>query len=347
MNTRFLVTIILSILVIILMLWVSNPSEFADKLQNINLKFILLVIGLYFANVFTKAYRWYLLVNSTGVRVPFKKTFPFFIIGLAFNNVTPGKIGGEPIRAYLLKKDADVPVGQGLASILTEKIMDIIVIATMAIIGAAFILPLLSAGEAKILIILLIFVISVITATLIILSHAGIFARIVNALVKFSAKRPNNKFVSKWTSALVGFVDKFKLGISKIFEAKRTAGGCIVLTVIIWINEALRLYIIFWAMPGVSGTSLGAVFIAASIANILGIVMPLGSGNIFGIGAVFIALGMEPSSASLAGFLHAATSVWISIPMGVGAMLITGYKGPENSNGDKNQDNSNKKSIKS
>jgi hypothetical protein len=79
-------------------------------------------------------------------------------------------------------------------------------------------------------------------------------------------------------------------------------------------------------MPDTLQVSLGAVFIAASIANILGIVLPLGSGNIFGIGAVFIAVGMDPTNASLGGFLHAATSIWISIPLGVIAMIATGVK---------------------
>ena len=88
----------------------------------------------------------------------------------------------------------------------------------------------------------------------------------------------------------------------------------------------LGLYIILLALPDIGGINLGAVFIASSIANILAIALPLGSGNILGIGAVFIAVGMNPSDAGSASFLHVATSIWISVPLGVIAMLITGFK---------------------
>jgi uncharacterized protein (TIRG00374 family) len=308
------------------MLWVANPSEFGEKLFELKLNYILLVILLYIANMFTKAFRWYLLVNSTGVKVPFSKTFPYYVIALAFNNVTPGKIGGEPIRAYLLKKEANVSIGQGVASILTEKIMDVIVVTTMAIIGAIIILPMLSRNESIILMSILIAVIVGISIILVVLSHAGIFKRIVNMLVNMGLKRSDNSFIKKWTSALVSFVEKFKEGMSVILKARKTAGSCIALTIIIWINEAVRLFIIMLAMPDVSGVTLSAVFIATSIANILGLVLPLGSGNIFGISAVFIAVGMDPTNASMGGFLHAATSIWISIPLGVAMMLAKGVK---------------------
>lgn len=331
MFKRIGIAVVLSLMIIGLMLWIADPSDFADKLQKLNLFYILIVIILYIANTFTKAFRWYLLVNSTGTRVPFRKTFPYFIIALAFNNVTPGKIGGEPIRAYLLKKEANVSLGQGIASILTEKIMDLIVVSTMAFVGAIYILPLLTQNQSIFLISILTIVIIGTVSVLIILGSARIFKKVVDILIRFGLKRSKNGFVNKWTSALVGFVEKFKLGMSVIFKAKRTATACVFLTIIIWVNEALRLFIIFMAIADVpdvdvESVSIGGVFIATSIANILGLVLPLGSGSILGVSAVFTAVGMDPNIASMAGFLHAATSIWISIPLGVITMLFMGLK---------------------
>jgi uncharacterized protein (TIRG00374 family) len=308
------------------MIWLANPMELIDKMRQVNVYFILIVIILYFINLLTKAFRWYLLVNSAGAKVSFKKTFPFYVIGLALNNVTPGKIGGEPVRAYLLNKEAEVPIGQGIASIFAEKIMDIIVITTMAVIGAIFILPLLPLDAARILIVVLVLVVAGIIIALYIVSHSTILEKTVDKSVNLAMKVSKHDYIKRLSMALAGFMDRFKFGMNEILKARSTAGSCIILTVVIWINEAVRFFIILLALPGVEGVSLGAVFIASSIANILGFAVPLGAGNILGSSTVFIALGMSLSNAEAASFLQVATSIWISVPLGAAAMLITGLK---------------------
>jgi uncharacterized protein (TIRG00374 family) len=242
------------------------------------------------------------------------------------NNITPGKIGGEPVRAYLLKKEAKVSIGQGIASIFTEKIFDIIVITSMAVIGAIFILPLLTPETGRILIIILIGVIAAIVATLIIVSHSTLLKKTVDKSVNFAMKVSNSSYTEKLSQALVGFVDKYRLGMKEILKAKRTATACIFLTVIIWINEALRLFIILLALPDIEHVGIGAVFIASSIANILALALPFGAGHILGIETVLISLGLDPVYAGAASILHVATSLWISVPLGAAAMVITGFK---------------------
>jgi uncharacterized protein (TIRG00374 family) len=274
----------------------------------------------------TKAFRWYLLVNSSGARVSFRRTFPFYIIALAINNITPGKIGGEPVRAYLLNKEADVPIGQGIASIFTEKILDIIVITTMAIIGAVFIIPLLTPNEGIMLIFILILVIIAIISAIIIVSNSSFFKKTVDKSVKIAKSVSNRESVHNFADSISGFAERFRYGLKEISKTKKYTAACTFLTVMIWINEALRLFIILLALPDVGEVNLGAVFIASSIANLLGIAIPFGAGNILGIGTVFIAVGIGSGTAGAASFLHVATSIWISVPLGVIAMLITGFR---------------------
>ena len=274
----------------------------------------------------TKGFRWYLLVNSSGTKVKFTKTFPYYIIALALNNLTPGKIGGEPVRAYLLKAEEKVPVGQSIASIFAEKIMDMIIISTMAVIGAFFIIPLLTPTAARFLIIILAAVIGSIVVAIIIISNSNLLKRTMDKSVTIAQKVSKKDSVIKLTDAITGFIERFRFGMNQILKAKRNAATCISLTVIIWINESLRLFIILLALPNVVGISLGGVFIAASIANILGITLPGGAGNILGIGTVFLALGMDPNHATAASILHVATSIWISVPFGVIAMMLTGFR---------------------
>jgi uncharacterized protein (TIRG00374 family) len=344
LKKRVLIAIVFSVLIILALIWIANPEKLFDSLGKTNLFYIFIVIILYFVNTITKGVRWYLLVSSTGTHVPLSKTFPFYLIALAFNNLTPGKVGGEPVRAYLLKKEANVPVGHGVASIFAEKIMDIIVITTIAIIGAIFILPRLPPAMARALIAILVLVIIGIIAAIVIVSHSTILKKTVDKSVNLAKKVSNKGFITKLTDALVGFVDTFRFGMSEILKARRTAVSCISLTVMIWINEAIRLYIILHALPDVQGISLGAVFIASSIASILALALPAGSGNLLGIEAVFIAVGMSPSIAGAAGILQVATSLWISVPLGAIAMVITGFSISEASRvtGSSNESNASK-----
>lgn len=326
MNKRVLVAIASSAVIIAAMVWVANPDEIAENLRNINPYYLLLVILLYFINIITKAFRWFLLVISSGVRVSFTKTLPFYIIALALNNLTPGKLGGEPVRAYLLKKEERVPIGQGIASIFAEKSMDIIVVTTMALVGAVFIFPLLPHDEARILMALLIAIIICIIIAFGIVSRSTLLKRTVNSSINLAMRVSNKDFMKRLSFLVAGFVDRFRIGMCEILRTRKIAIVCIILTVIIWVNEALRLFIILLALPDVDAVSIAAVLIASSIATIIGIALPGGAGNLLGIGAVFIAVGMEPSTAGAASFLHIATSIWISVLTGVIAMLITGFK---------------------
>ena len=326
LKKRVIISIIVSIAIILALLWLANPTELWVSITKTNINLILLVLVLYFINLLTKSYRWYLLVNSTGIKVPYLKILPYFLIGLALNNVTIGKLGGEPVRAYLLTKGANVSVGQGIASIFTEKILDIVVITTIAIIGVIFILPLLPYDAARNLIIILIIVVFLIISLLVIVSKSKLMNKTVDKTVSFALKISKSDLTKRFTNALTGFTDKFKFGTREILKAKKTTGACIFLTVIIWINEALRLFIILLALPETEKASLGAVFIASSIANILSLIIPLGAGNILGIETVLLAVGLDPATAAAASILQVATSLWISVPFGAVAMLAIGFK---------------------
>ena len=326
MRLRIIGTLVLAILIIVLMIWVSNPREIGERLIGIDVNLLLLVIVLYLINLLTKSYRWHLLLTSTGNRVPFKNTFQCYIIGLSINNITPGKIAGDPVRLYLLKKDKNVPVGQGLASIFSEKVMDIIVITTMALIGIVFILPLLPVGEAWLLIGILILLIAAIAASLYLFSHTKVLKKVIDKMVRGSMLFSKNGKIKQWGDMFSGFMDKFSFGMKELLKARGSALASMMLTLVIWINEAVRLFIIMMALPGDMEVGLGAVFIASSIANILSMIIPLGSGNILGIGAVFVAVGLDSTTASAAGILHMATSLWLSVPIGVLALMITGFK---------------------
>ena len=127
--------ILLAVLIIAALIVRADPKDILDKLRNADLRILAGVVGLYLLNTVAKVLRWYALVISKGHSVPFSKVFMYFLIGLAVNNTTPGRIAGEPVRAYLLKTGTEYPMGRGMASIFLEKTIDTIVTISMALIG--------------------------------------------------------------------------------------------------------------------------------------------------------------------------------------------------------------------
>ena len=85
----------------------------------------LLILILYSLALIITIYRWKLILTSQGYAIKMSKLIPAQIVGFTADYLTPSpNIGGEAIRAYVLKKDTGVGMTPGLASIVIDKIMD-------------------------------------------------------------------------------------------------------------------------------------------------------------------------------------------------------------------------------
>lgn len=83
------------------------------------------ILTLYALSFFITQYRWYLILRSTGHPVSLAKIFPAKIVGFSVDYITPSpNVGGEAIRAMVLKKDSGIPFSDGLASVIIDKVMD-------------------------------------------------------------------------------------------------------------------------------------------------------------------------------------------------------------------------------
>lgn len=332
MKKKLALLIVISIALISVMIFITNPQKMVEILGKTDLFLVFCVIVLYLLNGIVKAVRWKILVSSSGSNISFSKIYLFLLIGLMINNTTPGRIGGEPVRAYLLRSRGDVPIGQGLSTIFVERIVDLILLTSMALIGIALIIPILLTSDISIGLLLLSFipVIVVIVALIYLATHPELLRRAALGLGIFLKKFSNKDWVHKAESGLIGFVDTFSGGVDNIGNQlklkKKTAGAFIVLSLLIWLNEAGRIYLILLALPDIEAPSFGAVLIASSVATVFGVALPIGALHATLISSVFAALGVEIASATTAGILVVMTSIWLSIPLGILSMFIVGLK---------------------
>jgi uncharacterized protein (TIRG00374 family) len=80
-----------------------------------------------------KTWRWRELLKIQGIAYSLGDAFLAFMAGLFLGLVTPGRLG-EMGRALYLKQDLDVPVSEGLANVLMDRLFDLY---TILVLGSA------------------------------------------------------------------------------------------------------------------------------------------------------------------------------------------------------------------
>jgi uncharacterized protein (TIRG00374 family) len=99
-------------------------------------------LGIYALGILARSMRWRVLLRSYGVRLPM--LFRTLVIGLMVNDILPGRLG-EIGRVFLLARNAGVPAGASLASVLIERVLDGIALTALLTLGVLLVGG--SAGE--------------------------------------------------------------------------------------------------------------------------------------------------------------------------------------------------------
>jgi len=88
----------------------------------------LLLLMLVSAFILMGSFRWRIIMRNIGMRVPkFGKLFLVRLVGFSLSYVTPAALlGGEPARFYLLKGEDEKENNRLIASIIVDKLMQIL-----------------------------------------------------------------------------------------------------------------------------------------------------------------------------------------------------------------------------
>lgn len=150
--------------------------------------FMLAAIGICFLALKLKY-----ILRTYGQKVPFSKVLKHTVAGFAFSYVTPtARAGGEPLKAYMLNKEAKVPFRVGGSSVVIDKFIEMLGVAIVAVLGLflLFLIPGVSIGSkialfsVILVLILLLFFIYFMT-----LKGKGPFTTLFNLLRFYKFKR--------------------------------------------------------------------------------------------------------------------------------------------------------------
>lgn len=121
----FVLSSLIGVGLFIAVLYHIGINEVIDALKGFSWATLIVVMGLGVIQLMVVVYRWKLVLKAQGDHVPYKKLFVPKLIGNAISFLTPGLyVGGEPVRAYVLKKNTGVRFTHGMASIIIDKILD-------------------------------------------------------------------------------------------------------------------------------------------------------------------------------------------------------------------------------
>jgi uncharacterized protein (TIRG00374 family) len=104
-----------------------------------NFALLIPATAVYFVGVWLRAARWRLLV-APFADIPTSRLFRVIVIGFAVNNLLPFRLG-ELVRTFLLRRSHSVPVAASLASILLERVLDVVALCAL-IVAASMVVPL-------------------------------------------------------------------------------------------------------------------------------------------------------------------------------------------------------------
>ncbi len=132
-------TIVPLVVVIVLLAYLAqkahiNPQQTWATLKQANLLFFLAGFLVYYASFPLRALRWRILLQNVGftqengIQLPsFWKIVEIIYISFFANSIVPAKLG-DLYRAYLLRQEIKVSVSRGVGTVLAERLLDLIVL---------------------------------------------------------------------------------------------------------------------------------------------------------------------------------------------------------------------------
>lgn len=169
------------------------------------------------------------------------------------NNVTPGTIGGEPLRAYVLREYNDTPFEVGLASTVTDRVFELLPFLLMSIVAVVALL------SWHLEIIPKTFLVILILGTIIVFSiviYAGINKQVSERIAlkvlswvyplveRITHKKYNLENLKEKT---IYYIDNFNSSFTMIVENKLFIGGAL-LALVTWGLDLFNSYLSFLAI---------------------------------------------------------------------------------------------------
>jgi len=118
-----------------ILLYMIISSKILDNLEifsHINLLLLFLAFSTTILNILLKIFRWRYLCKLYGSEINFHDSGKIVIGSFFISGITPAKIG-DVIKAYIMKKRFSLPLLDGIAGILYERVFELILLVLVSL----------------------------------------------------------------------------------------------------------------------------------------------------------------------------------------------------------------------
>lgn len=119
----------------------SDIEEVVDTLQQIDICFYSAAIMFSLFDVLLYSLSWHVLLKAVSVKIPFRKSFLFVMLGIFIDTMIPSEsVSAEITRIYLVNKEKAGTAGKAAASVLVQRFIGIIINIAILLIAAVILL---------------------------------------------------------------------------------------------------------------------------------------------------------------------------------------------------------------
>lgn len=234
----------------------------ATGLKNANLFFIIPFLCLMVLMQLLKSYRWGIIMKPI-MKIDQFSLFSVTSVGFLAVVAIPARIG-ELARPYLISTKTGISMSSAVGTVMVERVFDALTVLTVFFIVVLFtpLPPWLIRGS----LIFLFLVLALLGLMVLLIFRKETALNILAPIVKL--------FPVKWHSKLTGLIDRFVDGF-KIISHQRHMCYLVFLSILIWVIDAVAMYILFFAFDIELPLSAAFVLMATII---LGIAIPAAPG---------------------------------------------------------------------
>ena len=131
-------TLIFSVIVILVFVYISDPAKFFQVIKNGDPLFLgagLIVLNL---PLFIYAFTWWKIFEASGINLSYTNTFRVLLANTFINNITPfGNIGGEAAATYFISKLSGHEPGKIFSAVFISSLVNFSPLLSMLVVGLA------------------------------------------------------------------------------------------------------------------------------------------------------------------------------------------------------------------
>lgn len=283
-------------------------DKLLNQLLKVYLPYFLVAIVVLVLFFLIWALRWWLFVRKADPSVPYFDILKCHVVGLAVNNLTPvAKLGGEPVKAYILNRKHRISIGEGLATVLSDLTLEFI--SSIGVVIVAMFLYITFTNPPFWIILIILFFLLVAFLVLAGLMEIQSERNLIPKFIRWVANQ--SKRIEPHIERILEGYKEFQQAFRRGIKDRKTFSAGLALSILLKIIEIFSFYLLFLAL-GYEVSLITLVIIMGVNSMLLSVPATPGSLGILegGLISTFILLGVPSAEASAAVFLQRLVQFW-------------------------------------